>query len=288
MIEPLSQSAKAMRNTTVRWSTGAAFRSVCQMYGLPFPDEVPVSSWRQGVLVMAFGSRGTPGTTFAFLEAVTSHKGTDIPVTQLEAAPLRLTSPDSLWTASHVGRWVRLKGAATVHLITAVDGAGAWADVCPVGTSIWQAGDFVDGVDVATVLPFTFAERGGGPGTGDAKPALLEVVLFLEGLSTAPPTYLQPGAGSPPSPDPVSGDTDYNAGALDPVPEAGDLIGAEERPVGQPWGGHVLEDESVSGDQTDGPFPIYLQSSAVLPNTRAVLDAMLPSGCKVTMERGIL
>jgi hypothetical protein len=297
MIEPLCQTAKAFRDTTISRSTGSAFRTVTRLYGLPFTDEVPEADWREAAKVMAMGARGTPGATLAFIEAMTASWGVDIAVDIAAASPRITASTGAPWTTAHVGRWVRMGDTSKIHLITAVDGAGTWADLATVGTAQWSAADFTaDTTTTATVLPFTIAERGGGPGQGaghfatvlTGKLPQVEVTLYVNGMGP-PATYLQPGAASPPAPASVPGDPTYNSGSMDPVPNASPLIGAEARPVGQPYGGHVQADESEPGNIGGaGPWPIYLSRGVLLPKSGDVLSACLASGIKLQFIDGSL
>jgi hypothetical protein len=296
MIEPLSQTAKVFRDTTISRSTGSEFRRVCALYGLPFTDEVPEDDWREAVKVMAFGRRGVPGTTLAFVEAMTSSWGVDVAVDITSANPTRLTATvGTPWAAKHVGRWVRMADTSKIHMIVSVGGGGAHVELASIGTSQWSAANFTGTASTtATILPFTIAERGGGPGQGighymtrkAGKLPQVEVTMYVVGL-LPPPTYMQPGAAIPPAPASVPGDAAYNSGSMDPVPNASPLIGADARPGGQPYGGHVQLDEGESGDIGGaGPFPIYLSSGKVLHKSRAVLDACLASGIEVAFIDG--
>lgn len=61
-----------------------------------------------------------------------------------------------------------------------------------------------------------------------------------------------------------------------------------ERPSGQPKGGHVQEDEFEVGDQTSGPYPLYLTGSATAPAVKAVLARMLAAGCHAEINRSLV
>ena len=293
MIEPLSQTAKAFRDTTISRSTGVEFRNVTKLYGLPFTGEVSESEWREATKVMAFGARGTPGTTLAFLEALTkSHGEIFTTVAFLDALPQRLVPLIGVTPAfepKHVGRLIRLASDGRLYKISAL--VATAVDLVPVDTAYWSGANWTNSTlefTTATILPFTIAERGGGPGQSLGVPGRVEVTFYISGL-TPPPTYMQPGAASPPSPDPVTGDPTYNSGSMDPVPDASPLIGAEARTGGQPFGGHIQADESEPGDVGGaGPFPIYLSSGNVFSNTRTVFDAMLASGIEAVFKSGEL
>jgi len=287
MLDSLSQTAKAFRDTTVSRSTGEWFRSNCRNLGLPQPvGEIEEQYWREGVRVMAFGARGVPGTTLAFLEEVLAKWDTTVTVTTAAVNPQRITAVTPTFATDLVGRWVRMGNTGLLHYITAVDGAGAYIDVLSFGTSYWDGADFGDAATTAKLLPFVLAERGGGPDQGVGEPGLVEVTVFASAIGI-PPTYMQPGATVPPAPASVPGDATYNSGSMDPVPNASPLIGAEPHPgPPEPYGGHVMADESEAGDQTNGPFPIYLAGGGVLDGTRDVLKACMASGIHATFRDG--
>ena len=297
MIEPLCQTAKAFRDTTISRSTGSEFRRVTNLYGLPFTDEVPEDDWRSAAKVMAFGPRGTPGATLAFVEALTASWGVDIAVDITAANPTRLTAASGTpWTNAHIGRWVRMADTDKIHLVVSLGGGGTSVELASIGTTQWSAANFTaTAATTATILPFTIAERGGGPGQSLAhfmtrksgKLPQVEIVMYVAGL-LPPATYMQPGAAAPPAPASVPGDATYNSGSMDPVPVASPLIGAEPRIGGQPYGGHIQADEGEPGDIGGaGPFPIYLSSGKVLSKSRAILDAMLASGLEAQFINGL-
>lgn len=269
MIGSLSQTDKAIRDTTITHSTGSAFRDVVKLYGLPYPGEVLEADWREAARVMAFGPRGTPGATLAFCEAVLASHNTELLVSYSSAFPALLTPVSGAFTADQVGRWLRLESDGNLYRIASVSAGNA--TLTTVATSLWSGANWTNSTaetSTATVLPFTIVERVDGR---------VEVLTYVQGL-LPPGTYMQPGSTTPPAPSSVAGDTSYNSGSMDPVPDADPLIGAEARTVGVPEGGHVQADELEHGDQTLGPYPIYLTSGKVLPGTTSVLDAQLASG----------
>lgn len=52
-----------------------------------------------------------------------------------------------------------------------------------------------------------------------------------------------------------------------------------ERPTAQPDGGHVQDDEFEEGDQTNGPYPIYMTGSTIAPAIKSTLEILLAAGC---------
>ena len=288
MIEPLSQTAKAFRDTTISNSLGAQFRAVTALYGLPYNDEVPLEDWREGVKVMAFGARGTPGTTLAWIEAITASWGEDFVALFSGAEPNRIYTSGNPYGDEHVGRWFRLANTGGVHMVIGVDAGGSYVDFCPIATAYWTPTNFTTSTfTTATLLPFTIMERGGGPGQSQGLPGLVEATLYVNDL-LPPATYMQPGAAVPGAPGSVTGDASYNGGSMDPVPNASPLIGADPRAGGQPHGGHVQSSVAETGDDGGaGPFPIYLSSGAVLSHSRATFEAMLASGIHVKFQSGV-
>lgn len=265
-LNSLSQVDRAFRDTTIRKSTGPAFRLICRHYGIPWDRSIPEASWRAAVRANALGPRGTPGAVLQFVEAVLGQWSTVIPCSIDPATPSRLTADTpGAFTQAHVGRWVRLSaavGGGLYHVSGPSDiatSSGDWVTLNPVGTAYWASSDGFSSLagvtDVeATVLAWTAREP--SPSRGQPHPqekrCLYEVFVYEDSFYV-PPTYMQ------------------TSGA---------------RPAGEPFGGQVQANEiSEAGDQVDGPFPPYLTGGGVLQTTQGILDALMAAGCRVTLQR---
>lgn len=285
----LSQTDKAFRDTTISRSAGEWFRIVVDQFGIPRDGSISENAWRDAARTNAYGARGTYGATLAFVEAALQDFNIDVDVTVDPANPQRLTAatPGS-FTQQHIGRWVRVDG--TLYQIAGpsdiTTSSGNWVTLEAVPTTYWSGANFTAiASTTASILPFVIREPSPSPSqprySGNA--CLVQVYIYDATLVT-PPTYLQPGAAAPPAPSPVAGDPSYNGGSMDPVPNVSPLVGAEARPAGQPFGGHLMQDETVAGDQTSGPFPIYLVGEDVFPEMRNVLDILLAAGVRAEMK----
>jgi len=208
MLTPLSQTQRALRDTVLTRASGNQLRRLAKLWGVPMPGGWDEDSWREGTNAVGMGPRGTPGSTFAFLEGIFQYAEQVYEVTVDPANPQRLTATAGAGTFDddHVGRFVRIVGGGVTGLYWTVSPAdvvadgGAKVELAKIGTSYWDGADWgalAAAVTLnATFLTFRLAEATPGPETpatlGAA--AVLEVSL-VEGTSLVPPTYMQPDAG---------------------------------------------------------------------------------------------
>ena len=290
MIEPLSQTNKAFRDTTISRSSKSWFDNVCEQYGIPHLNAILESYWREAVRSNALGPRGKPGAVFEYIYYVLKQFVTPVNVAVSSSNPTRLTlssSPNS-FIQNHVGMLVRRNSDGMVWKIVGPDdittSSGNWVELAPVACNpYWSRANFTaSSTFAAEVLPFIWHEE----------PGWVIVDVLPSSVSFSPATYLQPGSSSPATPGTVNQEAGsealtYNGGALDPAPNANPLIGADARPADEPYGGHLQENEFEVGDPNDaGPHPIYLSGGGVFDEFQQILDLLLAAGihCKFRLH----
>jgi hypothetical protein len=196
MLQPISQTEEAFRDTLITKAEGAAFDRLARMWGFPRLGSISISAWRKGLRATALGPRGTPGAIHEAIDGILSGGVVSVTVDQAIANPSRITaSAGGPFTADHVGRLVRVAG----RLYYSTSFAATYLELATVGTALWDAAAWT--VDVsgltAEVLPYIYHD-GARPG---------ELHLFSGSLAYAtPPTYLlASGEVHPGAPRPLGG-----------------------------------------------------------------------------------
>lgn len=290
MIEPLSQTAKAFRDTTISRSSLYQFGAVSRQWGIPHVAISPESDWREVVRSNAMGPRGVYGAVFEFVRYALRQFDTLVSVTVDPANPQRVTAAAGTpFLQAHIGGLLEHQGTGEIYSITGpadiATSAGAWVELLSYSVLPYHTGvtfTAVGSFDVV-ILPFTIVEE----------PGRVIVRVSPASISASPPTYLQPGSTAPAVPgvvnQPVGSEAaTYNGGSVDPAPNAAPTIGADTRPVGEPFGGHLQADEidEDGAPLTTGPMPPYLSGGAVFDEFREILDALLAAGVVCFFEKG--
>lgn len=213
MLQPLSQTEKAFRDTLLAKAEGTALDRLSDLYGVPRIFALPLLYWRRVLAAAALGPRDRMGTIFEVLRALLE-PWTEQTLTfcDLEAAtPAKLiggTPAGNAWSCAHEGRLIEVDG--DVYWSVGVDGSDL--DLATTTTTYWRAANWAsDRSNVSVrVLPFWMREDG----------AQVKIYLDADLLST-PPTYLLPNS-------------------------------VDARPAGQPIGGALLQDASVVAEY-EGP-----------------------------------
>lgn len=289
MIETLSQTAKAFRDTTIMRSSGVWLDAVTRQWGVPHLATVPEADWRNAVRETALASRGIARPVFQFVRWALAQFDVTVSVTVDPADPQRLTAAAGApFVQSHIGALVERQDTLEVHSIAApadiVTSAGAWVELLADSVLPFHTGASFGAVDAfdVKILPFTIREEPG------------RVIISVSDLSvsSSPATYLQPESAAAAAPGAINqtpgseGDA-YNGGAMNPAPNAAPLVGADTRPAGEPFGGHLQADEiNQVGDPLGvGPHPPYLSSGAVFDELQQILDGLLVAGVTCVFER---
>lgn len=275
MISPLSQAELAFRDTLIHKASGEGFDRVARFYDFPRLRMVPEKYWRRALRAVAYGQKGTFGTTHAVLEAIFDTWAEPSFSYQVQIDPTkphlvtRVEGPPGFF-CNHRHRLVRLDSptiGSRIFWSTGFDANDETLTLCDIRTGYWRAADWSEFEAVETgilkILPFVYEEPTPGPlvdasgtpiGTFSGEPCLIRV--FVDGdVWFTPPTYLQP---------------------------AGD-----ERPEDQPFGGAIIDpydgDPATPsrGDQIVGPFPIYLPGEEVAGLLQVILDLLLAAGCRI-------
>lgn len=297
MLQPYSQAERAYRDTLIRKSDGSAFDAIARYYGFPRLATIDRKYWRQALLHLAYGCRGTLGTTFAVLEAIFDHYA--VPrmthAVQLDPAqPRSLLHLDAFavggapgWDCGHTGRLIRMVDGPFAGRVYYSEDLVAVPlppvlRLADVQTTYWSAADWSDLDAVTTVkvkvIPFMIREPSPGPPWLDGDDsqgdpwhplswhpqlsALFEITL--DGfLWPVPATYLQ-----------ADGSVDRTVAA-----------------PGQPYGGHMMSLAEAANDPAipeagdplgAGPHPIYLSSlGAGAKAVSDLINGILAAGVRV-------
>jgi hypothetical protein len=269
MLHPISRLEELRRDVVIRRAEGDAFDELAGIYGVARPVDYQIVGWREGLVAVAYGPRGTPGATFAFLLGALRQLETRIEVTTAAGQPTRLTAatPGS-FTQEHIGRLVqldpqdpweqfptgqiyRIEGPADI-----ATSGGDWVELTPLATTMWDKPELPDGSWLARILAFCVREPTPGPlwfadpaypyGSSPGDACKVFVCAFSDVVFT-PATYWQSDGAA--------------------------------RPVGQPYGGQIQDDYFEPGDPLGaGPHPPYLIGDTTLANVRNVLDLLLAAG----------
>lgn len=241
MIRTLSQTESARRDTIVTRADGVALdRLSLRLWGLSRPHTYPRDAWAQMLKALMYQPRGTMRSVFAVLDAL-FYPWTELTKISVTVSSSGGVSHSSL-TQSHGSRWVWFTSDAGVRTLTYTTSATAGSLQLAVTPSSLY--DVVTGEATGTLefLPFVLTERD----------CVVSLLLDAE-LLGAPPSYLQSPDGS-------------------------------ARPSGQPLGGVLLNlfdldpDTLDYGDQTQGPFPLYLTGGEVNGVLGGVMRCLLPAG----------
>ena len=136
MLQPISQTEEAFRDTLITKAEGAAFDRLARMWGFPRLGSISISAWRKGLRATALGPRGTPGAIHEAIDGILSGGVVSVTVDQAIANPSRITaSAGGPFTADHVGRLVRVAG----RLYYSTSFAATYLELATVGTALWDA-----------------------------------------------------------------------------------------------------------------------------------------------------
>lgn len=249
MIRTLSQTEAARRDTIFTRADGYALDELSiELLGLSRPATYPREAWARMLLALVYRPRGTFRTLFAVLDALFE------PWARLTALDVTVSASggvtDATITNAYGSRWAWFTDAESgertlVFVPTATTGS---LQLATYASSYFEAWVGEERSGSLTLLPFTLSESG----------CLVTMLLDAE-LLGAPPSYLQ-------SPD----------GAA--------------RPTGQPLGGVLLnlfdlDAETLDyGDQTRGPFPLYLTGDEVDGVLGHIMRCLLPAGVRLEVR----
>jgi len=247
MLTADSALRQALDDTLIDEATGYAFDRLAVLYGFPRVFGFSAETWRGALQEVAFGPRGTLDNVMNVLEAIFTPWDEIRTVTRTANTLVSASN----WQTYHEGRFVRFTdtdGVSSRYYSRNTAAAALPGTTLPLvryGSSYWAAPASPVVTGTARVLPFLVEEP---------RPCEFRVLLDRSIWST-PPTYLQ-----------TDGTIDRTAAA-----------------PGQPYGGHLLENALALGNQTDGPFPIYLTGDDIPGGLKSALDALLASGIELVL-----
>lgn len=301
MQGPFSQIEIARRDTLLSKAEGSAFDSLAKLYGIPRLAAFKIKAWRKGALQVAFGARGTLGTTHAFLEGIFSESEKDLTFqVRLYKAQPQLVGyvsggPFGGFKKQHVGRFIRIDSSlgSLLHWTKGpsfVNGGPLQSalTLVPFRSAYWAAADYSKIADAdldegqiyqtatATILPFDYSEASPGPVQKHVAGKWYDTKLTYPGYPCKFRLFLDQSIAT------VPGSYFQSSGAA--------------LPDGVPYGGQLPASAAVKGDNFAlfspdandpavkpgrGPFPIYLGGDNI-PGIADTLDLLLPAGVKAT------
>jgi hypothetical protein len=280
MLQPISQAEQALRDTLITHAEGDYFDDLTALYGFEKPFSIQREVWRHALRLVAFGYRGTLGTTWGAFELGfrlapedRTWQGTIDPANPHTFTRTPGGGPSALdgFTCEWIGRYVRLRysvdnlkgGLEYTTKILYVEGPPYIPDAGPfpptlffanVPTGLWEVEDcsnpLITGPVTATLelLPHIFREPSPGPPTNPAQASITPVgtnntpEVFIPTLGTACTVEILLDASIF-----VIPATYLIAENVVPYP-AGQ---AELTPPGQPYGGAIMDMfAAVNGDMT--------------------------------------
>jgi hypothetical protein len=310
MLQPISQTERALRDTLIPKAEGLALDRLATFYDLDRPDPFTDSAWRRALRAVVKGPRGTLGCTHDFIEALYAGSATEWGVTLAVASPKIVTwasGPAADFGCEHVGRFARIKyipataagfddtvpqaewpWVEELFYTTGPDFSGgptsSTLELAPYNSGYWKGCDWATGptaVDPAhldatmTLLAFVYLEPTPGPLTDDPD----ETVTAPYGATCEFQLYVDADLFSAP--------VTY---LLDDTAVPG--IDRDVVDAAMPDQGHIMDeynlDEVVptpptAGDQgAAGPRPIYL--AGVDDTVANLLDPLLAAGVQATTQ----
>ena len=244
MIRALSQTESAKNDTLLTRADGEALDALGDYYQLKRPASYPLEAWRGVLKSVVYQPRGTFRVLFSALDALFSPWRDSVQVTADINAQGQF-SDASLTSTAYGHRWVKI--GSDFHWVDSVDTGTTTASLSVHRSAYWSGWSEAKNAQEVSFLPFYIVESS----------ALVEIYLDVS-LLGVPPSYLQP------------------AGAT--------------RPAGQAYGGHLLNlldldpDTLDYGDQTNGPFPLYLFGSETSGLLGDLLRQIVPAGIKVELK----
>lgn len=292
MLQPISQSEQALRDTLITQAEGYAFDDLQTLFGFERPSSINRDVWRQALRIVAYGHRGTLGCTWGMFElGLRSNPesrtilGALNPSNPHEFLGYGPNDPNILkwdgFSCQWIGRFVRMRYSLlneTGELqyfskILYTVAPGAIPDeppfpetifFCDVETGLWTT----EAVDNPL---WTIVDGGGAPINNDVE-VTIELLPFDYREPLRGPLYEEPSAGLPV--DPLTGKTtqlEFLRGFGETclievlVDEQAFFVPASylldpagvDRPAnfpGQPYGSHLMDVfGAVNGESTPDP-----------------------------------
>lgn len=258
MLNPLSLTEQALRDTLITRAQDGALDDLSRLFGIPRVRIVEPDFWRRALRAGVYGPRGVLHTTHNVLEAMFDQWAERCYSYQVEIDPgsnllTRVEGPPGFYPI-HVNRLVRVSTAAGTGIYWSLGVVGDKLMLSRNPGPYWSGFDStsVDPFDgIVKVLPFLYAEP--------EIVAPCTVLVYLDGdIWYTPPSYMQPDG--------------------------------DDRPVGEPFGCILIDPADGDpatpsrGDQINGPFPLYLPGDEVGGALRVTMDALLAAGIQITFK----
>lgn len=116
MLQPLSQSEQALRDTLITKAEDYAFDDLQTMYGFERPATISRDTWRQALRMVAYGHRGTLGCTWGMLELGLRERpelrtvtGTLSPASPHQFTGIDFPAEADGFNCEWIGRYVRIR-----------------------------------------------------------------------------------------------------------------------------------------------------------------------------------
>lgn len=250
MLETLSQVDKVFRDTTISYSAGEQFRVVADYWGIPYVHPTPEEYWREVVRSNAIAPRGVYGSVFLFVYWSLAQFNLSVPVSVSAANPDRITAiTGTPFEQNHVGLLCMRNDTGEVFFVVGPGSIPGSSSYLTLATE--TAGPYWKAANFSADEEFSVSIL---PFNIVEEPAHVIIYVGSASVASSPGTYLQPDDS--------------------------------ERPVGQPFGGHLQSDQAQYGDPLgDGPHPIYLSSGELFDEYSEVLRLLLVAGVRCTFRR---
>lgn len=302
----VSQVDQVLHDTLIHRAEGTAFDALTNMFGFPRPPSIDEAVWRHALRAVAYGHRGTLGTTWAAVELGlrSGSASRTVSVTLAASSPNTATfvsgSGDyaSGFNSDWVGRLVRLRyhtgTSSYVSKVLYVQGPeqiadGAYSNTltfADLATRLFTTEPCTSftGTINASVELLSFTWREPSPGPVDAAPTA-GAPLLASGDPTPVEWLSQPSFGVRCRIELQIEQSEFSV----PPSYLLDPPGVDRSTFpGQPDGGIILDLFGAINDDTlvgtgdplgDGPSPVYLIDDTSLQVLESYFDRILASGC---------
>lgn len=313
MLEAVSQADQALHDTLVHRADGWAFDALAVLFGFPRVPGIDIKVWRHALRAVAYGQRGTLGTTWAAVELGlrSSAASRTIEVTLSSSSPHKATFVSgpggyaSGFTCEWIGRLVRLRyhttsASGVVHHSkvlyvtepTEIPESSPASEItfASTATRCWETeacSGFTGTVNASLeLLAFTWREPSPGPTATLPTPAPV--------LSSGQPVPVE-WLSQPQLPlgrrCTIELEVTEEAFAVPPTYLL-DPAGVDRATYpGQPYGGAIMDLFGAINDTTgtlveagdplgDGPYPVYLVSDSTIETLERYFGRVLAAGCR--------
>ena len=253
MIRTYSQTESARRDTIHTKADGYALDRISNLfYGVSRPANFPLDTWANVLTAWAYAPRCTIQGTWSVIDAMFRPYANllrlnGVQITEISNNDQVMLASQVNFSDAHAQRLALIVDGDSETLVFMPSAGTGYAHISRVDSGHWSGYSTTGTVSVIP-LPYWLEERKG------------EIILWLDGeLMSAPPTYIQENSNV-------------------------------ASPAGQPLGGILLNLFDLDpatldyGDQTDGPFPLYLSGEDLGGLFGHLLKRTIPAGVRLSVR----